>query len=175
MKNEKRIKVSSNSVSETEALGKEIGRSLGNGSVVALHGDLGAGKTALTRGIAAGWGSKSRVTSPTFTLVNQYTHPTQKERHLYHLDCYRLPNSDEAESIGMGDILAAEGAIVIEWAERVADWLPAARIDITLSHPADLTDDQEAERRTIEIIFYGEETLQTAAKLIDALQSRSIK
>lgn len=175
MKNETRLKILSNSVSETEAVGRQIGQALGNGSVVALYGDLGAGKTALTRGIAAGWGSESRVTSPTFTLVNQYTHPTDKEHHLYHLDCYRLPNSDEAESIGMGDILAAEGAIVIEWAERVADWLPAARIDITLSHPADLTNDQEAETRTIEIIFYGEETLQTAAELIASLHSQSIE
>ena len=123
------------SASETRHLGESMGALLQPPMVLALHGDLGAGKTTLTQGIAAGLGISQRVTSPTFTLVNQY--PLSNHWHLIHIDSYRL-NQGEAETIGLDEILDDEQAIVIiEWAERVAELLPAERVDIHLTTEQD--------------------------------------
>lgn len=123
------------SASETRHLGESMGALIQPPMVLALHGDLGAGKTTLTQGIAAGLGISQRVTSPTFTLVNQY--PLSNQWHLIHIDSYRL-NQGEAETIGLDEILDDEQAIVIiEWAERVAELLPAERVDIHLTTEQD--------------------------------------
>jgi len=129
------------SAAETFQLGQQLGQCLSSGQVIALHGDLGAGKTILTQGLAAGLGITARVTSPPFTLVNEY--PLPNGSWLLHIDCYRLgsPTQEdgalEAAFFGMEEILDRTDAIVvIEWAERVAALLPPDYLQITLSyHP----------------------------------------
>ena len=112
----------------TRALGAALARSVRPGQVIALRGDLGAGKTTFVQGLAAGLGFVGQVTSPTFILVNEYLLPGH--RRLVHIDAYRLGDAgavalDEAATFGLEELLAAEDNIVaIEWSERVADALP---------------------------------------------------
>jgi tRNA threonylcarbamoyladenosine biosynthesis protein TsaE len=109
------------------AFGAELAASLTVGDVVLLHGDLGAGKTTLTQGIARALGIRGPVTSPTFTLVSEHRlpKPVRGIERLYHLDLYRLNDPDELESIGYEDYLAPEdGVSIIEWPERAGNWLP---------------------------------------------------
>ena len=108
----------SHSPAETESLGEEWGRSAQRGLVIALSGDLGAGKTQLVRGIARGLGVTTRVHSPTFTLVNEYSGGRLK---LFHLDLYRLETPEQIYSAGIEEFLQPEGVAVIEWAERLED------------------------------------------------------
>ena len=106
----------SHSPAETESLGVQFGRAAARGLVIALNGDLGAGKTQFVRGLARGLGIPARVHSPTFTLVNEYGGGRLK---LFHLDLYRLETPEQILSAGVEDYLAPEGVTVIEWAERV--------------------------------------------------------
>ncbi len=108
----------SHSPAETEALGEQIGRVAGHGLVLALSGDLGAGKTQLVKGIARGLGVTARVHSPTFTLVNEYGGGRLK---LFHLDLYRLETPAQILSAGIEEFLSPDGVTVIEWAERLED------------------------------------------------------
>lgn len=108
----------SHSPAETEALGESWGREASPGLVIALSGDLGAGKTQLVRGIARGLGVTSRVHSPTFTLVNEYCGGRLK---LFHLDLYRLETLEQIHSAGLEEFLQPDGVAVIEWAERLFD------------------------------------------------------
>ena len=110
----------SHSPEETEQLGEQLGRTLRPGSVVAYRGDLGMGKTAFTRGLARGLGCTCRVTSPTFTIVNEYSGALP----LFHFDMYRLDSSDELFDIGWEDYLSRGGVCAVEWSERVEDALP---------------------------------------------------
>ena len=135
------------SAAESRALGQRLAHHLQPPIVIALHGDLGAGKTTFTQGIAAGLGIQQRVTSPTFTLVNEYA--LENGWRLVHIDSYRLDRG-EAEGIGLEEILDDERAIVvIEWADRVADLLPNERIEIEFISAS------EAEARTIIINASG--------------------
>ena len=106
----------SHSPAETEALGEEWGRTAQRGLVIALSGDLGAGKTQLVRGLARGMGVTTRVHSPTFTLVNEYSGGRLK---LFHLDLYRLETPEQVHSAGIEEFLQPDGVVVIEWAERL--------------------------------------------------------
>lgn len=106
----------SHSPAETEALGEEWGRAAQHGLVIALSGDLGAGKTQLVRGLARGLGVTARVHSPTFTLVNEYGGGRLK---LFHLDLYRLETPEQLHSAGIEEFLQPDGVAVIEWAERM--------------------------------------------------------
>lgn len=108
----------SHNPAETESLGERFGRSAKNGFVFALTGDLGAGKTQLVKGIARGLGVKTRVHSPTFTLVNEYNGGRLR---LFHLDLYRLETAEQILSAGIEDFLQPDGVSVIEWAERIGD------------------------------------------------------
>ena len=108
----------SHSPAETEALGEQLGRMAACGLVVALSGELGAGKTQLVRGLARGLGISSRVHSPTFTLVNEYGGGRLK---LFHLDLYRLETREQILSAGIEEFLSPDGVAVIEWAERLAN------------------------------------------------------
>lgn len=110
----------SHSPEETEQLGEQLGRTLRPGRVVAYRGDLGMGKTAFTRGLARGLGCTCRVTSPTFTIVNEYSGALP----LFHFDMYRLDSSDELFDIGWEDYLSRGGVCAVEWSERVEDALP---------------------------------------------------
>ena len=107
----------SHSPEETEHIGEMLGRRLRPGTVVAYRGGLGMGKTAFTRGLARGLGCAGRVTSPTFTIVNEYDGATP----LFHFDMYRLGSSDELFDIGWEDYLARGAVCVVEWSEKVQD------------------------------------------------------
>ena len=137
----------SQSAEQTTRLGHRLGALLQPHDLVCLYGDLGAGKTAFARGVGAGWGTTLRVTSPTFTLVNEY--PREDGTILYHLDCYRLESEADAITTGIEDILDANAAIMIEWPERVETFLPSARFNIHLRH-VDIT------RRGLRIEAIGE-------------------
>jgi tRNA threonylcarbamoyladenosine biosynthesis protein TsaE len=108
----------SHSPTETEALGETWGRTAQNGLVIAMSGDLGAGKTQLVKGLARGLGFAGRVHSPTFTLVNIYTGGRLT---LFHLDLYRLETKEQILSAGLEEYLQPDGVSVIEWAERMSN------------------------------------------------------
>ncbi len=107
-----------NSPAETEALGAALGKILPAGSIIAYRGDLGAGKTAFTRGLAKGLGCTDLVTSPTYTIVNEYL---SGRLPLFHFDMYRLHSSDDLWDIGWEDYLERGGICAVEWSENVAD------------------------------------------------------
>ncbi|HEX3857575.1 MAG TPA: tRNA (adenosine(37)-N6)-threonylcarbamoyltransferase complex ATPase subunit type 1 TsaE [Verrucomicrobiae bacterium] len=108
----------SHSPAETETLGEKFGRAAQSGFVIALSGDLGAGKTQFVKGLARGLGISVRVHSPTFTLVNEYGGGRLK---LFHLDLYRLETQAQILSAGIAEFLSPDGVAVIEWAERIYD------------------------------------------------------
>ena len=118
-----------NSPSETEAVGAALARVLQPGTVIAYRGDLGAGKTAFTRGLAKGLGVKERVTSPTYTIVNEYLGGRMP---LFHFDMYRLGSEDELFDIGWEDYLDRCGVCAVEWSENVWGEMAGA-IVITIS------------------------------------------
>ena len=113
---------------ETEALGARLAAALSPGAVVAYRGGLGMGKTAFTRGLAKGLGYTGRVTSPTFTIVNEYDGATP----LFHFDMYRLEDDDALFDIGWEDYLDRGGVCVVEWSENVADALPPDAVVVTI-------------------------------------------
>ncbi len=117
----------SHSVEQTEHVGKLLGQALHGGELLCLTGNLGAGKTALTRGIAAGWGAREPVTSPTFTLIHEHTRDAD-DRRLYHIDGYRLQGADDGAGIGLEDLFDSDDTVVIEWAENVLELLPPDRL-----------------------------------------------
>jgi len=108
----------SHSPAETESLGEAWGRAAQRGWVIALSGELGAGKTQLVKGVARGLGIAARVHSPTFTLVNEYGGGRLR---LFHLDLYRLETREQILSAGLEEFLSPDGVAVIEWAERIYD------------------------------------------------------
>ena len=114
-----------NSPEETEAVGQQLAEKLRPGTVIAFLGDLGAGKTAFTRGLARGLGAADRVTSPTYTIVNEYLGGRLP---LFHFDMYRLHSSDELFDIGWEDYLERGGVCAVEWSENVRDALEGALI-----------------------------------------------
>lgn len=119
----------SHSTQETEQFGEEVAKSLRGGDVLAFTGSLGMGKTAFTRGLARGLGCRGRVTSPTFTIVNEYDGKIP----LFHFDMYRLGSSDELFDIGWDDYLARGGVCAVEWSERVSDALPDDTIYVNIA------------------------------------------
>lgn len=120
--------MTTHSADETQALGARLAARLQPGDVLAYYGDLGAGKTALTRGIAQGLGVQDCVTSPTYTIVNEYL---SGRLPLFHFDMYRLSSSEELFDIGWEDYLARGGVCAVEWSENVDDALQdAIRVSI---------------------------------------------
>ena len=119
----------SHSPEDTEDIGARLAEQLEPGAVVAFTGDLGAGKTAFTRGLARGLGIPDRITSPTFTIVNEYEGGRLP---LFHFDMYRLGSADELFDIGWEDYLRRGGVCAVEWSENIADALEedAVRVDI---------------------------------------------
>ena len=123
------IKLYSDSPKVTEQIGQKIADRLKGKEVVAMFGGLGMGKTALTRGIAAGFGAEDCVSSPTFALVNEY----EGRCRIYHFDMYRISGIDDLYAIGFFDYLDT-GVLIIEWSENIADALPEDSIIIRLEH-----------------------------------------
>ena len=132
----------SRGVEETEALGERLGARLSPGDVVACRGDLGAGKTAFTRGLARGLGCTGRVTSPTFTIVNEH----QGRVPLFHFDWYRLGGEEELFDIGWGGDLARGGVCAVEWSERAPEALPEGTVTVTIRR-----DEEDEDQRQIAI------------------------
>ncbi len=138
-----KLKVVTKSSEETMRVGEKLARSLGVPVVISLVGDLGAGKTTFTKGFAKGFGVKDIVTSPTFTIMNEYDGRAK----LYHFDMYRLSSMEEAIELGFEeyfDLSRLKGATLVEWAENVEGLLPMRHIEVTLTKG-------EGDERTIEI------------------------
>ncbi|GAB6158458.1 tRNA (adenosine(37)-N6)-threonylcarbamoyltransferase complex ATPase subunit type 1 TsaE [Desulfotomaculum varum] len=121
--------VVSRSPAETRQLGQKMAGLLQAGDIICLNGDLGAGKTAFSQGVAEGLGINGPVTSPTFTLINEY----EGRLPLYHFDVYRLEGPADMEDLGYEEYFYGQGVCLIEWAQRVADILPEQRLDICLT------------------------------------------
>ena len=119
---------------ETEKLGQALAKYLMPGAVIAYEGDLGAGKTAFTRGLAKGLGAAEPVTSPTYTIVNEYL---SGRIPLFHFDMYRLHSADDLFDIGWEDYLERGGVCAVEWSEQVADAMPEDTIYVTIARCPD--------------------------------------
>ena len=119
-----------NSENETVAAGENLGRTLEPGAVVALHGELGAGKTAFTRGLAIGLGITTSVSSPTFTIVNEYPGSIP----LFHFDMYRLDSENELFDIGWDDYIERGGVCAVEWSEKVPAAFPQDAVIVKLEN-----------------------------------------
>jgi tRNA threonylcarbamoyladenosine biosynthesis protein TsaE len=142
----------SNSVEQTVRLGVRLGELQRSRDLLCMSGDLGTGKTAFARGIGRGWGAALRVTSPSYVLVNQY--PRLRDgRILYHVDCYRLENREDIVTAGIEDVLDSEGAVMIEWAERISELLPEDHLWIEFGY-VNLT------RRTLRFTAKGDRSAQ---------------
>ena len=133
------------SAEETYRIGQEIGRRAEKGLVIAYYGDLGAGKTVMTKGIADGLGIRSMITSPTFTILQSYE---EGRLPLHHLDVYRIEDPDEMEEIGLEECLDGEGVTVIEWAEQIEELLPEETVRIRIERT--MADGKEARHIQIE-------------------------
>ena len=121
----------SRSPEQTRRIGVRLGGALQPGDVVCLQGDLGAGKTTFVQGVAQGWGSTDSVSSPTFILVNLYRRADGGQ--LFHMDAYRIASAPEAEELDL-DTMLAEGALLIEWPERIDGLVPEEHLWIELEH-----------------------------------------
>jgi len=130
----------SRSPEQTRRVGSRLGGALQAGDVICLQGELGAGKTTFVQGIAQGWGSLDSVSSPTFILVNMYRRADQDQ--LFHMDAYRLESTPEAEELDL-DSMLAQGALLIEWPERMDGLIPAERLWVNLEH----IDEEEREMK----------------------------
>ena len=139
--------VKTNSEKETIELGRKIAEKLKKGMVVVLTGDLGSGKTKLTEGILGFFDLQDEISSPTFTIVNEYH--TNKDLNIYHFDVYRLSDSDEFFAIG-GEEYFEKGACIIEWGEMIQDVLPNDYVHITFEK-----DENDVDFRNIKIDVVG--------------------
>lgn len=137
------IRIRTVSPEETMDLGEKIGRQLNGGEVICLTGDLGAGKTHFTKGVARGLGISETVTSPTFTLINEYSGRLP----LYHVDVYRLCDPDEAYDLGLEEYLYGDGVTLVEWPERVAELLPPGYMAVEINR----VDEKDENTRDIKI------------------------
>ncbi len=146
------------STQETLELGRILGGFLKEGDVIALFGDLGTGKTVFTRGVAQGMGVEGLVTSPTFVLINEY----QGVLPLYHFDVYRLEESDEILELGYEEYFYGEGVTVIEWADKILDYLPEEYLGVRLEK----TEPLEAQGRRLVFEPRGERYVKMVEELI---------
>jgi tRNA threonylcarbamoyladenosine biosynthesis protein TsaE len=122
-------RVTTTSPEETAGVGEDLGRTLAAGAVVALIGELGAGKTCFTQGLARGLGVTTHATSPTFVLVNEY----RGRLPVHHVDAYRTESLTEALDLGLAEILDGDGVTVIEWADRLLPLLPPHTIVVRIT------------------------------------------
>lgn len=127
----------SNSYEDTQIIAEDFSKGLKSGDVICMYGDLGAGKTAFVQGLAKGLGIQEPITSPTFTIVNEYSGRLM----LYHFDVYRIADSDEMFEIGYDEYIDGDGVCVIEWPQLISDILPKQRYEITISKDYNESDD----------------------------------
>ena len=148
---------------ETIALGERLGRLLRAGDVLVLTGDLGAGKTQLTKGIAAGMGITDDVTSPTFNILMVYG--DAGDMPLYHFDLYRLDDPDQLEDIGFYDALEGDGPCVIEWGEQFSDQIGPERLDVYLTRLDERAAVGEEPPREVRLVAHGARAEELVASL----------
>jgi len=153
----------SRGVAHTERLGAALGARLQRGDILCLIGDLGAGKTAFARGVAAGWRSTTAVTSPTFVLIHEHQRAEDAMR-LHHIDAYRLARLEDAAMLGLEDIFAGDNAVIVEWADRIAPLLPSDRLWIEFAFAQD---DEQA--RLLTFSAHGERSANLLSALREAL------
>jgi tRNA threonylcarbamoyladenosine biosynthesis protein TsaE len=146
------------SATETRAVGARIGAIAQPGTVLALVGPLGAGKTQMAKGLAEGLGVTTIVNSPTFVLMNEHAGRLR----LFHIDAYRLDDPEDALAAGLLDEREAEGVSVIEWADRLDGWLPADRLDVRLE-----MDPAAPDRRTLHWTAHGGDHASLARKALE--------
>ena len=138
------MQLRTHSVSQTLALGQLIGQLAPPNTCIALHGNLGAGKTHLTRGIALGAAVEdpSLVSSPTYVLLNIYREsPAHNSKPVFHMDAYRISSEEDFAVVGFDELLTSNGIVVIEWAEKISHLLPPDRLEITIE-PADTEEER---------------------------------
>ncbi|MDD4816056.1 MAG: tRNA (adenosine(37)-N6)-threonylcarbamoyltransferase complex ATPase subunit type 1 TsaE [Clostridia bacterium] len=132
-----KLKIETKNANETMAIAQKFGRSVFPPCVISLVGDLGAGKTTFAKGFALGFGIEETITSPTFTLLNEYQN---KEKKLYHFDLYRLADLEEAHSLGFEeyfDLTKLDGVVLVEWASNAEGILPARHYQINFVKKSD--------------------------------------
>ena len=139
----------------TKHIGEKLGRLLKPNDVIALNGDLGAGKTLLTKAIAASMGIEEHITSPTFTIVQEY----EGKLPLYHFDVYRIADEEEMYYIGFDEYLSRDGVCIIEWANLIKGILPKERLEIELSYAS-------GSGRNMKITAYGVRYEELAKELM---------
>ena len=128
------MKIELNSLEDTEKFGEKLGKLLEKEDILCLNGDLGAGKTTLTKSIGLGLGVEEYITSPTFSLINEY----RGRMPVYHFDVYRLENIEEIDDLGFDEYFFGEGVCIIEWAEKIEDFLPREIIILKIEKPEDI-------------------------------------
>jgi tRNA threonylcarbamoyladenosine biosynthesis protein TsaE len=133
---EKTLDFISSSYEQTLRLGVRLGELMVPGDLICLSGELGSGKTVLAQGIGRGWGTSYRITSPTFTLVNEYPRAHDGEV-LYHIDCYRLEKPADIVTAGLEDIVQPGRTLMIEWPEQIESLLPLERLWVRLRYVDD--------------------------------------
>lgn len=143
------------SEAETEALGERLAARLRVGDVVALYGDLGAGKTTFVRGLARGLGSEDPVSSPTFVLMHVY----EGRLPLYHFDAWRLSGPEDLAAVGAEEYLEGDGVAVVEWSERAEGLFPSQRLEVHLERG------DEPEERRVRLVGRGARGMELAEDL----------
>ena len=149
------MEIKLNGLKETEEFGMKLGNLLKTGDILCLNGDLGAGKTTLTKSIGLGLGVTDYITSPTFALINEYTGRIP----VYHFDVYRLENVDELYDLGFDEYFYGKGISIIEWAEKIEKLLPKERIVLNIEKGKDI------DERRIMITGYGNRYVEITKEL----------
>ncbi|MDT2614168.1 tRNA (adenosine(37)-N6)-threonylcarbamoyltransferase complex ATPase subunit type 1 TsaE [Enterococcus dongliensis] len=146
----------------TEELGKIIGSVAEPGDNLVLTGDLGAGKTTLTKGIALGLGIDQMIKSPTYTIIREYQ---QGRLPLYHMDVYRIESG--ADDLGLDDYFEGEGLSVIEWGKQLGEYLPEDYLELILAK-----DEQEEQLRQVEWLIHGDKAEKFQARILNAWETK---
>ena len=149
------VHITTHSPEGTARFGQTVADGLEGGEVIALTGELGAGKTCFTKGLAGGLGvDPDLVTSPTFILISEY----HGRLHVYHFDAYRLRGSEELEALGCDEMFAGAGVCIVEWADRVVDCLPPDHLAVCMAHAGPTS-------RSIDLVATGEKHRALLARL----------
>lgn len=149
------LKIELNGLEETKEFGIKIGKLLKSGDILCLNGDLGAGKTTLTKSIGLGLGVEDYITSPTFSLINEY----EGRVPVYHFDVYRLENVEDLYDLGFDEYFYGHGVSIIEWADKIEKLIPKERIVLDIEKAIDL------DSRIINITGYGSRYLEVLEEL----------
>lgn len=150
------MKIELKGIEDTDRFGRRLGQLAQPGDVICLNGDLGAGKTTLSKSVGLGLEVEDYITSPTFTIINEY----EGRLPLYHFDVYRLNDGEELYDLGVDDYFYGEGVCLIEWAENIRDYLPEDRLEIWI-YRSDNPDD-----RVVQLKAFGDRSEFLAKELI---------